>query len=62
MPIIQVNMLKGRPIELKRKYATELTKTTCECLDVKPETVRVIFNEMEYENFSIAGTLAADKK
>ena len=62
MPVIQVNLLEGRSVETKRKYAAELTKLTCECLDTSPESVRVIFNEMEHENFAIAGTLAVDKK
>ena len=62
MPIIQVNFSQGRSIEVKRKYAAELTKVTCECLDVSPETVRVIFNEMARENFAVAGTLFADRK
>jgi 4-oxalocrotonate tautomerase len=62
MPIIQVNLLQGRSVEAKRKYADGVTKLTCECLDVAPEAVRVIFNEMAHENFAIAGTLAVDRK
>ena len=62
MPIIQVNALQGRSAEVKRKYAAELTNVTCECLDVSPELVRIIFNDIAHENFSVAGTLAADKK
>ena len=62
MPIIQVNLLQGRSIEAKRKYAADVTKLTCECFEVPPERVRVIFNEMAHENFAIAGTLAADRK
>ena len=62
MPFIQVSMLQGRSIETKRKYAAELTKLTCECLDTPPETVSIIFNEMAYENLSVGGTLKADKK
>ena len=62
MPIIQVNALQGRSTEVKRKYAAELTKVTCECLDVSPESVRIIFNVMDPENFAVAGTLAADRK
>ena len=61
MPIIKVNLLQGRSTEVKRKYAAELTKLTCECLDVLPESVRIIFNDMAHENFAVAGTLAADR-
>ena len=62
MPIIQVNLLQGRSAEVKRKYAADLTKLTCECLNAPPEAVRIIFNEMAHENYAIAGTLAADRK
>jgi 4-oxalocrotonate tautomerase len=62
MPILQVNLLQGRSIDIKRKYAAEVTRVTCECLDVPPESVRIIFNDMAHEDFAVAGILAADKK
>lgn len=62
MPVIQVNLLAGRPIEAKRAFAANVTKLACEDLGVKPEQVRVIFNEMPHENYAIAGTLVADRK
>jgi 4-oxalocrotonate tautomerase len=62
MPLIEVNMLQGRSDETKRKYASEMTRITCECLGVKPESVRIIFSEMPPENFAIAGKLSADIK
>ena len=62
MPIIQVNLLQGRSTEAKRKYAAELTKLTCDCLDAPPESVRIIFSEMAHEDFAVAGVLASDRK
>jgi 4-oxalocrotonate tautomerase len=62
MPLIKVNMLQGRSVETKRKYASEMTRVTCECLGVAPESVRIIFSEMPPENLVIAGALAADVK
>jgi len=62
MPIINVNLLEGRSVEAKRKFAAELTKVTCECFDIPAERVRVILNDMKPENFAVAGVLAADKK
>jgi 4-oxalocrotonate tautomerase len=62
MPIIQVNLLQGRSTEAKRKLASEMTRVTCECLGTAPEQVRIIFNDIPPENYSIAGTLTADKK
>ena len=61
MLITQVNLLHGRSTEIKRKYATELTKVTCECLNVPPGAVRIIFNDMKDEDYAVAGILVADK-
>lgn len=61
MPIIQVNLLHGRTVEAKRRFSRELTDLACDCLDVKPEQVRIIFNEMPRDNYAIAGTLVCDR-
>lgn len=61
MPIIEVNLLQGRPVEAKRRFATEVTELACNCLSVKPEQVRVIFREMPQEDYAIAGKLVADR-
>ena len=44
MPIIEVNLLQGRPVKAKRRFAAEVTELACNCLSVKPEQVRVIEN------------------
>jgi 4-oxalocrotonate tautomerase len=62
MPIIQINLLQGRSAEAKGKLASEMTRVTCECLGTAPEQVRIIFNDMPPENYSIAGTLVSEKK
>jgi len=62
MPIIQINLIEGRSADAKRKFAAGATKLTCDCFDVSPEQVRIIFNDMKPENYSIAGTLIADRK
>lgn len=62
MPIIQVNLLKGRSPDVKRKYAADLTKMTCENFDVTPDKVRIIFHDMEPHDIAVAGVLASDKK
>ncbi|MDR1966358.1 MAG: tautomerase family protein, partial [Synergistaceae bacterium] len=46
MPIIHVNLLEGRSADAKRKFALQVTQSACECLDVAPEQVRIIFNDM----------------
>jgi len=62
MPLINVSLLEGRSVEAKRKYASEITKLTCDCFEVTPERVRIVFSEMKPENFAVAGVLNVDKK
>jgi 4-oxalocrotonate tautomerase len=61
LPIIQVHLLQGRSVEAKRRFAAGATELACRCFDVKPEQVRIIFSDMERENYAIAGVLAADR-
>ncbi len=61
MPIIHVNLLHGRTVEAKRRFSKELTDLACDCLDVKPDQVRIIFSEMSREDYAIAGTLVCDR-
>jgi 4-oxalocrotonate tautomerase len=56
-----VNLLQGRSVEAKRKFADEVTRSACCCLGVQPEQVRIIFFDMPPENYAIAGVLSLDK-
>lgn len=60
MPIVVVNIKEGRTLEQKRAMVTKMTKVLCETMDVPQTSVRIIINEMDNENFAIAGTLICD--
>ncbi len=62
MPIISVDMLKGRTIEQKRDMVKEITEVVSRTANCPKEAVKIIIREMEFENFSEAGVLRADKK
>jgi len=62
MPILQVEMLKGRTIEQKRNMVKKVTYAVTETLDCPKEAVRIIIREMELENFASAGVLRADNE
>jgi len=62
MPILQVEMLKGRTIEQKRNMVKKVTDAITETLDFPKEAVRIIIREMELENFASAGVLRADNE
>lgn len=62
MPIIQVNLLEGRTIDQKRKLVATMTDAVVKSLDVKPDAVRIILQEMTRDDYAIGGVLAVDKK
>ncbi|MFN3133982.1 MAG: tautomerase family protein [Candidatus Kryptonium sp.] len=55
MPVLIIHMLSGRSSEMKRKLIKKVTDAVVESLNVKPESVRVIINEVDRENFAVAG-------
>ena len=60
MPIIQVNVAEGRTVEQRAAAMAEITDAVVRTLDVRPEQVRILINEVSPENYSIAGqTFAA---
>jgi 4-oxalocrotonate tautomerase len=61
MPIIQVNMFEGRTMDQKRKLVANMTDAVVKSLDVKPEDVRIILQEMAKHDYAIAGLLLIDK-
>nr|WP_300095691.1 4-oxalocrotonate tautomerase [Sedimentibacter sp.] len=62
MPIIQVEMLKGRTLEQKRALAEKVTQAVVETANCPREAVKIIIREMEFENYSQGGVLKCDEK
>jgi len=61
MPVVTIEMLKGRTTEQKRKLAKNVTSVLVNDLNIKPEVISVIIREMDKENWATAGTLYSDK-
>jgi 4-oxalocrotonate tautomerase len=59
MPIIQVNVAEGRTVEQKLAAFSAITDAVVRTLDVLPEQVRILINEVKDENFAIAGETMA---
>jgi len=60
MPILQVEMLKGRTLDQKRDMVSKVTDVISETLQCSREAVIIIIREMEPENLSKAGVLKTD--
>jgi 4-oxalocrotonate tautomerase len=61
MPIIKVELFKGRSPEQKALLAKEITETVTRVMNVKPESTHVIFYDVEKADWAHAG-VTADKK
>ncbi|HHZ02462.1 MAG TPA: 2-hydroxymuconate tautomerase family protein [Tissierellia bacterium] len=62
MPIVQIEMLKGRTLEQKREMVKEVTEAISKTANCPKENVRIIIREMDPENFAEVGVLRCDKK
>ncbi len=55
MPIAVVHLLEGRTETQRKAVIEKITDALVESLDVQPNQVRVILQEMAPENFGIGG-------
>lgn len=55
MPIININIMEGRPKEKIERVIADITETIITTLEVPKETVRVIVTEIPKSHWGIAG-------
>lgn len=55
MPIITINMKEGRTLEKKQKLVKQVTDAVCSSLELTPDHVRIILNEMGPQDYAVAG-------
>jgi 4-oxalocrotonate tautomerase len=60
MPIANIQILAGRAPEAKRALIQSVTAAIVQSLQVKPESVRVIVQEVPPEHWGIGGVSAAE--
>ncbi len=57
MPILHVHMLEGRTLEQKKRLVEALTEDVVKILNVKPEVVTIIIDELKRSNLAKKGEL-----
>ncbi len=57
MPVITIRMSKGRTKEQKQILVEEITGTIVRNLNVDPDWVTILIEELDRENIARAGTL-----
>lgn len=60
MPMIKVEMFPGRTAEQKREFAKAVTESFVTICGGTPQSVQVVFQEVEKGDWSVAGALASD--
>ena len=61
MPIVSIKLVTGRSIEQKRQLVKAVTDAIVSTIDVKPEWVSVLIEELDRENWATGGELHSDK-
>ncbi|MEH7083251.1 4-oxalocrotonate tautomerase [Neobacillus drentensis] len=61
MPIINVQILEGRPNEKIEEVIHNITNTVSETLDAPKESIRVIVTEIPKSHWGIAGVPVSKK-
>lgn len=62
MPIVNIQILKGRSLEQKKKLTRAVTDAVVSAIGVKPDAVWIVVEEMEKENFATGGVLHSEKQ
>ena len=55
MPIVNVTMIEGRPVELKVKLIRAITDAIVDSINAPKDSIRVILNEVPPWHFGAAG-------
>lgn len=62
MPIIHVHLIEGRTIDQKRALVKKVTQAVCESVNVQPDAVKIVLNDMAKHDYAVAGELWVDQK
>ncbi len=60
MPMIKVEMFPGRTPDQKRAFAKAITESFVAICGGTPQSVHVVYQEVEKGDWAIAGALASD--
>ena len=61
MPIVNIQILQGRPEEKVKELIRNVTNTICETLDSPRENVRILVTEVPKTHWGIGGVPVSEK-
>lgn len=62
MPNITVELLQGRTMAQRREFVRRVTQDAVECLNARPEKVRILLVEIETTDVANGGVFVADEE
>lgn len=62
MPVVQIQVWKGRSVEQKRAVSRAITEAMVTHMGVKPANLHIIIQEYELENWALGGVLGVDRE
>ena len=60
MPVVHIHMYKGRTKKQKAELVRRISKDFEEVVNVKPESLHILFQDIDKEDWGTRGALAAD--
>jgi len=60
MPVVHIYMYAGRSKEQKSEMVRRIAKDFEEVLSIKPESINVLFHDVEKSDWGIRGALASE--
>ena len=62
MPLIQVTLVEGRTPEQKQDFVRQVTAAAVAALGSAPESVRIVLQEVDPDNWVVAGETMAQRR
>ncbi len=62
MPILNIGLIAGRSDEQKEDLIKKVTDACVSALDVKADTVRIMLNDIDAQDFGVAGESVQAKR
>ena len=60
MPVVHIYMYAGRSKEIKSELVKRISKDFEEVANIKPESLNILFHDVEKHDWGIRGALASD--
>ena len=61
MPVVHISMYSGKTKEQKNELVKRISQDFQDVVNVKPESLNILFHDTDKENWGIRGSLASDQ-